>query len=285
MPAPTFRVFDAHVNIGRGELDADPIKSNITARQILDLMKESGVEKSLIFPVSRIGGYAEGNMEVGNLVKQHPNCFLGFGRIRSNPRRRSRHSSRVLLSNQTSVEKLSNKFSILRRKPSSQVDEECQEELRKCFEEYGLRGIKVHPAEDGYPSAAVLRTLRAYNKPLLLHCGRGISLTRIEEEIIKPSAMPVILAHMGGFPADRKLYSKALGLAKQYSNVYLNTSFVFYQYVLDLAMTTCPSKVVFGSDAPGIHPLTALSAILPLRVPDKTKEMVLWNNIVRLVEN
>ena len=40
-----------------------------------------------------------------------------------------------------------------------------------------------------------------------------------------------------------------------------------------------------GSDAPGIHPLTALSAILPLRVPDKTKEMVLWDNIARLVED
>ena len=278
---PTFRVFDSHVNIGSGEIDSDPLKSNISPEQILRLMHESNIERSLIFPASRPSGYAEANKEVADYVRQYPDRLLGFGRIRSVPVRKSR-SSRPS-ERRTVLDRLSAKSPLRLKHNSRKLNEECREELRKCFEEYGLRGIKVHPGEDGYPTKTVLTSLHSYNKPILLHCGRSINVVRIEEEVIKPFAMPVILAHMGGYPADRKLYFRALELAKRYPQVYLNTSFVFYQYILELAIKTCPSKIIFGSDAPGVHPLTAVSSILTLRVPDELKQMVFWDNIVGIV--
>ena len=286
MPSPAFRIFDSHVNIGRGGIEGDPIKSNITAEHILQLMGESNIEQSLIFPASRPGGYAEANEEVARYVTQYPGRFLGFGRIRSEPSvdnvRRSSRGSRL---RQSAINRLSSRFWIGPKQNPPEFDEKCQEDLRKCFEEHDLRGIKVHPGEDGYPSRAVLHVLQLYNKPILLHCGRSIDLVRIEEEVIKPFTMPVILAHMGGYPADRKLYLRALDLAKKYPHVYLNTSFVFYQYILELAVKSCPSKVIFGSDSPGVHPLTAVSSILTMRITDELKQMVLRDNVIRIIEN
>lgn len=282
---PTFRIFDSHVNIGGGNSICDPIKSNITAEQILELMAESHIERSVIFPASRPEGYAEANKEVAAYVRQYPDRFLGFGRIRSDPVARARRAFRLPGLKNATVKRVTNRLYGRRSRTSSNFAEECQEEVRKCFSEYGLRGIKVHPGEDGYPSRPVLSTLLSNNKPILLHCGRSISLSRIEEEIIKPFNMPVILAHMGGYPADRKLYFKAISLAKKYPHVYLNTSFVFYQYILELAIAACPRKVIFGSDAPGVHPSAAVSTIMPLHVSDEIKQMVLWDNITRLVED
>jgi predicted TIM-barrel fold metal-dependent hydrolase len=69
----------------------------------------------------------------------------------------------------------------------------------------------------------------------------------------------------------------------KYPHVYLDTSYVFFQYILEMALTTCPDKIIFGSDAPGVHPAVSISCILLARVSDEVKQMVLADNICRIL--
>jgi len=292
MSSRKFRILDSHVNIGCGELRDDPIKSGITPEQILQLMAESDIEKSIIFPASRPSGYADANQEVADYVKRYPNSFIGFGRIRSMPAEPGSNSLqsrvkklvfRIPGISRSTLNRLRNRFEFLRPINKESFDQECRDELEKCFGLHCLQGVKVHPDEDGYPSTAVLEVTEHYRKPILIHCGHGISLRRIEKDIIKPFTMPIILAHMGGYPAQRKMYFRALELANDYPHVYLNTSFVFFQYILESAITSCPTKIIFGSDAPGVHPVTAISSITPLRISDEDKQLVFWDNMARIL--
>ena len=78
--------------------------------------------------------------------------------------------------------------------------------------------------------------------------------------------------------------SEAIDLANRYPNVYLNTSFVFFQYILESAVARCPEKILFGSDSPGVHPLTAITTILTLNISNELKQMLFHGNIARILE-
>lgn len=285
-------IIDAHVHIGRGQLLTDPLLSNISPDAILRLMEESAVGRAIIFAPYCPGGYREANNEIAGYVTDHPDKFVGFGRIRSKPpapgvrslwRRGAGRLSRTLQAIRTGpygVRGVSNP----RADDMSASARECQAELRRCFERYNLAGLKIHPVQDGLPSHAVLGVVHELRKPILFHCGTGVDLTALEENIIKRYTMPIILAHMGGYPADRSLYTEALALAARYPHLYLDTSYVFFQYILEMALQTCPSKIVFGSDAPGIHPGTSITCIRALRIPEDVKRMVFTENIRTVLE-
>ena len=291
MEADTFRIIDAHVHIGQGQISTDPLMSNISAEHILQLMAEASVRRSIIFAPHCPAGYTEANREVAAYVAQAPEKFIGFGRVRFRPvargprplwRRAARKLSRIVNSR---FGGFPDRY--LDRLVDPDVADRQQQtldEVRRCFEEYRFHGIKLHPVQDGVPPEPVFGVIDDCRKPVLFHAGTGIDLRALEEKIIRRYRMPIILAHMGGYAADRRLYMEALALAQRYQHVYLDTSYVFFQYVLEMALTRCPSKIVFGSDAPGVHPRTSITCLLSLRVTDEVKQMVFADNIERILE-
>jgi uncharacterized protein len=287
-----FRIIDAHVHIGRGQLLTDPLLSNISPDAVLRLMEEAAVGRAIIFAPYCPGGYGEANKEIAGYVTDHPDRFIGFGRIRAKVpahgvrslwRRGAGKLSRTLAAMGTARHGVRGVSTPLPEDLSTS-SKECQEEVGRCFEQYKFSGIKIHPVQDGLPSHAVLGIIQEFRKPILFHGGAGVDLPVLEEHVIKRYTMPIILAHMGGYPADRSLYTEALALAARYPHLYLDTSYVFFQYVLERALATCPSKIVFGSDAPGIHPGTSITCIRSLRVPEDVKQMVFADNIGVILE-
>jgi predicted TIM-barrel fold metal-dependent hydrolase len=291
MDTDTFQIVDAHVHIGRGQISTDPLMSNISAEHILQLMSEASVRCSIIFAPHCPAGYSEANREVAAYVAERPEKFIGFGRVRFRPvgraplpfwRRGARKLSRIVNGRfggfpERYLERLVDPGAADRQ-------QQTLDEVRRCFEQYKFRGIKLHPVQDGVPPAPVFDIIDDCRKPVLFHAGTGIDLRALEEKIIRRYRMPIILAHMGGYAADRRLYLEAIALAQRYPHVYLDTSYVFFQYVLEMALTSCPSKIVFGSDAPGVHPRTSITCLLSLRVADEVKQMVLADNIRRILE-
>ena len=291
MPTNTFRVVDAHVHIGRGELRDDPLMSNIFPTDILRLMAEAQVERSVIFAPYYPGGYHDVNKEIAGYVAENPLKFIAFGRARSRPvgrvavpvwRRAVRKVSKTLQALDAELPGAGSVSRWLQRDPPPD-DTNCYDEVRRCLEQYRFSGLKIHPVQDGLPSHAVFSLLHDQRKPVLFHCGTGVNLRHIEETIIKRYTMPVVLAHMGGYAAERQMYVAAIALAQKYPHVYLDTSYVFFQYVLEMAFATCPTKIVFGSDAPGVHPATSIACILSARVSDEVRQMVLADNICRIL--
>jgi len=286
-----FRVVDAHVHIGRGELRGDPLMSNILPEDILRLMAEARVERSIIFAPHHPGGYREANREIAGYVAAEPSRFTAFGRIRSRPvapkalpvwHRGLRKTSRTLAALGTELPGAGRVSRWLQPPVRGRAGDD-EDEARRCLEVYGFSGMKIHPAQDGLPSRAVFALLDDQRKPALFHCGLGVDLRAIEETVIKRFRMPIILAHMGGYAAERRMYKAALELARRYPHVYLDTSYVFFQYILEDALATCPDKIVFGSDAPGVHPAVSISCIRLARASDEAKQMVLADNICRIL--
>jgi predicted TIM-barrel fold metal-dependent hydrolase len=286
----TFRIIDAHVHVGRGQIPTDPLMSNIHPDHILGMMEDSGVSLSILFAPHCPRGYAEANEEISGYVSDRPDKFIAFCRLRSKPpvgqrslwRRAANRAARALQTSGPGVYGVSGLTRLLREDDAAH-QKQCLEEVRRCFEDCRFSGLKIHPAQDGLPSHEVLGLVHELRKPILFHCGAGIDIGLLEREIIRRYSIPIILAHMGGYAAERALYGEAISLAKTYANVYLDTSYVFFQYVLEMALAACPTKVIFGSDAPGVHPNTSIACILSLRVSNEVKQMVFADNVRAIV--
>ena len=127
-------------------------------------------------------------------------------------------------------------------------------ELRRCVEEWGFRGLKLHPTANGYglanhklvdPLFAAAEELRI---PVIVH---GAS------DLFNPPAafaemartfpnVPLIMAHMGFlFMVD-----EAIGYAAQYPNLYLETSRVPIFEIAQAVRALGPGKVIWGTNSP-----------------------------------
>lgn len=257
-------ILDGHVNIGRGELD-DPLHSTIPPERILEGMGEAGIDRSVIFSVYRPSGYDEANREVARLAREKPEQFIAFARHRgSRPHplgRRRRLLSHVRPSN---------------------PDKECAA-LEHLLDEKTFCGLKLHPVSDGMPDPVAWKRIAEARLPVLLHGGEGLDYDELERDFLQKAETPVILAHCGGHPLNRRLYGKAFELTQRYPFLYLNTAVVCYDYILREAATRFPDRLLFGSDAPAVHPAAALQTVrCALRDP-QILDAVLGRNLLALL--
>lgn len=90
--------------------------------------------------------------------------------------------------------------------------------------------------------------------------------------------LTVILAHMG---ENNPL---SITVAKERPNVFLDTSTVNLNLILQAIRKVGAGKIVFGSDAPFIYPSAELKKISVLPIRDEEKRLILSENIIRLIE-
>jgi predicted TIM-barrel fold metal-dependent hydrolase len=162
--------------------------------------------------------YAPGNEEVRAAVAAHPDKLIGY--VRAN----------------------------LHDEPKALG------QVRTCFDEYGFRGLKIHPWQgDGFPTRGLMDLLGEYGRPLLLHTKPDLeAIDAIAHLARSHPKVPVIAGHMGGFSAFWPGFVKLCAVeAKQIDNLYLDTAFVFLHHWIRLAVDICgPEKVLFASDGP-----------------------------------
>ncbi len=85
--------------------------------------------------------------------------------------------------------------------------------------------------------------------------------------VLPRTAGPLVLAHLGAFPAQADLMEQALDLAAAEPRVFLDTSGIWELDLLRRALDRAPRKLVFGSDCPLTHPGVAWDQLARL-VPD-----------------
>jgi len=243
-------VIDVHTHIGVGERLNDTYQIDQSPGVLVSEMDEAGVDKSCIMPVA-YADYEDAIQEIREAVVAHPGRLIGFARVNLN------QEDRALA------------------------------QLRRAFEEYGFRGVKIHTGlGDGFPTRRFMEFLGGYGWPLLLHT-RGDSdyIGAVCHLARSYPAVPVILGHMGGFGVFSPGFVKLCAVeAKQISNLYLDTAFVLFHQWVGLAVEICGAeKVLFGSDGPTLHPALPLKQIELCHFSDSQRSLILGENARRLL--
>lgn len=243
-------IIDTHVHIGRGERLGDTYQIDQPVEMVLENMAEAGVDKSCIMPVA-YEDYEGAIEEVREAVEAHPEKLIGYARVNLNDRERS------------------------------------SAQLRKCFDEYGFRGVKIHHGlGDGFPTRWFMEMMEEYGRPLLLHTTPNVDTIEAITHLARTHPkVPVICGHMGGFSVSQPGFVKLVAAeAKQIENLYLDTAFVFLHQWIGMAVEICGAeKVLFASDGPVLHPAIPLKQIELCHFSESERKLILEENAKRLL--
>lgn len=177
---------------------------------------------------------------------------------------------------------------------SARFTKSAVEEVRRCFEVYGMRGLKIVHQVVGRGSYDLMVTL---NEPAMYpivataaELGMPILAHSTPEECAGllqavPSAK-IIMAHSGGCPTALGDWFRAIEVAKHYPNIYLDTasSQADAAYIEALVAGVGAERVIFGTDMPLIDPFFGLAKITGADLSATEKDLILGGNISRLLE-
>lgn len=200
----------------------------------------------------------EGNAELAKAVARYPDRILGYAAITS-PR----------------------------------YGQEALEELERCVETYGMRGLKIYsrPRMAADPQVIVsicepcmypiVEKAAAYGLPILAHA------TPEECETLA-QAVPeskIIMAHMGNTAIAHGNWHRAIVAAQRYGNIYLETcsSTIDMGHVEAAVEAIGAERVIFGTDMPFLNPHVQLARITGAEINPEAKELILGGNMVRLL--
>lgn len=236
-------IIDCHAHIKGGDVS----RREFTADHLLRQMDEAGIDKQMVFSI---------------MLPSRESNDLTRARIRG-------HEDRLI--------------------PLchivAQEGELALDELDRAVGDWGWKGVKMHWGE----SRDVI-TLEMM-KPLLEKMAElGVPL--LLDTVYKADlAMPMIQAHPNntfiiahwGAPQNTDLMEKWARFARVTPNCYLDCSYCHTWWKMPecFEVATC-DKVLFGSDAPLMHPLVELTKVKVCHLAPEDEEKVLWKNAVKV---
>jgi predicted TIM-barrel fold metal-dependent hydrolase len=150
--------------------------------------------------------------------------------------------------------------------------------LKREVESLGLRGFKIIGRP---PDRETLDLIAELGIPVLYHAPKVAAVRELAESYPR---IQFIIAHMGNYNYNWNENVEAVGLARQYPNIYLETSCCAYRQVFEMTLKEAGSgKLIFGSDGPEFDSRLVLYRIKLLKLPPAEEEQVLGGTIQRLL--
>jgi predicted TIM-barrel fold metal-dependent hydrolase len=242
-------IIDFHAHMGKGIAGSDDLlQSGLTAEMILGPAREAGIDRTVVFPVTyRATDYGSANREIAEAVRQHPQELIGFARTVVGP---------IGL-----------------------------RDVQDAAETLGLKGLKLHHGLDGFDLKGpdvieVVRLAGELGLPVIFH---SIGVVRELANIARacPSTN-IVFGHMGGL-WDWRATRACIELAEELPNVWLETSSLLVSFVLAEAGKRVPERVLFGTDAPALHPQVELTKILVADIDESARRRILGENAAELL--
>lgn len=149
----------------------------------------------------------------------------------------------------------------------------------------GFRGLKLHPTAGKYRADCpevhpLLDVCRDAQVPVLFHCAADefSAPALLRQVAAEYPDVPIILAHMNMFgPAQ-----DAIAVAEDFANVYLDTSWVRPERVVEAVRRVGADRVLWGTDAPlggtGHYRRDRAREYLEKHVSAMECEAVMWSN-------
>ena len=238
-------VIDAHCHAGLGDGFRGPFDTEARLDRYLKRAAEAKIDRTVVFPVFN-SDYATANDRLARIVASQPERLLGFGAI--NPARDAGRTMRM---------------------------------IGRAVEVHGFRGIKVH-GYDSFPGREVCEAARRWGLPILVDIVKRTAA--VEMLASQYPDVNFIIPHLGGFADDWMVHLQVVDQIVRLPNVYADTSGVRYFDVLVEAVRRAgPTKLLFGSDGPQLHPGVELHKVRVLGLPPQAETMVTGGNIMRLL--
>ena len=197
----------------------------IGIEELLRRLDQVGVDKAVCWPtVSYAGQTASDNKAIYEGTKAHPDRIIGFGGV--NPRLGA---------------------------------QEARDELKRCIEVYGVKGIKLNGARDRYYiddpelSLPLVDMIAEAGIVLAIHCGSNDFERTHPFRIAKISTMypklTIMVVHMGG-SGKPDLHDSVIELAARQPHWYLVDSEADYRKIQTAVQRLGADRICYGSDTP-----------------------------------
>src|SRR5687767_15260354 len=93
-----------------------------------------------------------------------------------------------------------------------------------------------------------------------------------------------IIPHLGSFGDDWRAHETVIDLIARFPNLHADTSGVRrFDFLEEAVRRAGPSKLIFGSDGPALHPGLELAKIRLLRLSPAAEQLVLGGTVARLI--
>lgn len=232
-------IIDAHAHLG----DDQVFDVDFTADELLASQQEQGIAVTLVQPATAhdLDTARQYHDAIGELMQRNPGRFYGI----ANPN-------------------------------PHLTGGRYEGEVRRCVEELGFRGIKLHPAAHavnptGRDGQRVFALAAALGVPVIVHTGSGIPWSApalLDPLAVAYPQLPIILAHSGMMV----LAGEAAQLAARHANIYLECSWTAGFLVRQWVQTFGASRLLFGSD----HADNAATEITKIHTSGITDEEATW---------
>ena len=128
------------------------------------------------------------------------------------------------------------------------------EEIRRCVEDWGFKGLKLHPTINGFHLSdhglvdPIFAAARDLHIPIIVHGASDLFNSPLDfgEMARTWPEVTILMAHMGYFWS----VDQAIGVARQYPNLYLETSRAPIFEISVAVRELGPEKVIWGTDSP-----------------------------------
>jgi predicted TIM-barrel fold metal-dependent hydrolase len=240
-------IIDCHCHAGKGDGLIGPWDTDASLNRYLTRARHAGIQRTVLFAAFH-SDYAVANREVARIVARQPERFYGFAFVHAERDRRRMH-----------------------------------ELVGVAVRRYGFVGIKVH-RYDARISREVCEAARAYSLPVLYDPMGEVSVA----ELLATEYPDVnfIIAHLGSFSDDWKAQQALIDPLARYPNIHTDTSGIRRFDLLEQAVKRAgPSKLLFGSDGPWLHPGLELAKVAALGLSAADQALVCSGNFLRLIRN
>lgn len=166
-------------------------------------------------------------------------------------------------------------------------DVDGEEQLERCFREYGFYGLKLNAIRFGYSADrhsvmdSYFELCRKYHKCVVVHGQSDMfSIPDKWAEMAKSFPdVPVVLFHIG-VPL---MYERACELARDIPNFYLSTAGAYVPVIKIAYEIAGPEKILFSSDAPFGDEIQEMSKIRHICSNPEHLAMMLGGNAQKML--
>jgi len=238
-------IIDCHCHAGTGDGLTGPWDTKAPLQDYLRRAAAAGIQRTVLFAAFH-SDYASANAEVARIVASRSDRFYGFAFVHA-----ERDRGRVY------------------------------DLVKIAVERYGFVGIKVH-RHDGRITREICEVARAFSLPVLYDVAGEVSVCELLAQ--EYPDVNFIIPHLGSFADDWRAQLALIDHLVRHRNIYTDTAGVRRFDLLEQAVRrTGPTKLLFGSDGPWLHPGVELTKVRALGLSPAHERQLLGRNFLRLI--